>query len=1014
MSLFGRSERASTQRIPFEEAITKSADILRDHPDSKWVDDAILIIGKAWFFTLNFVGAEGKFNEILALDSPLHEEARFWLARTLIASGAYDEAFSHLQSILSVEDVSQRWEPRYRLALAELHVQRENWEEAAVETQSGLDALRDPDLAGRALFLLGQVYEQLGQFEDAIRAYNRVQRHKPFYELSYAAQYSSVRVQALHGDPNLAMVALRRMERDDKNYDHRAELAYLRGRVLMALGYHEDALTLFEDLLYDRHLGGTQVRGPVHYAMGEFFRDIHKDYPYAAAHFDTASRTLRAPARARSATNQNSRAQPAPGAIVDSEDQARILGSYAEVLNRLTLLDSLLYLGALDDSSFQAVVLELRKRRADEIAETERDLRRRQAESAFVGAGDPRDEAGGVGGSQTAGTEGEAGFLFHKEPLRMEQARQDFVLVWGDRPLAPNWRRIAAIEAMAASEEGFEEGSDFVAVEVDPAADLPEVDVSAVPRDSVSTFRMEADRASARYELANVLFLSMAMPDSAAFWYRTVIEEDGDKEVAQRAYYALAELQLALGDSLAADRLYAVILDLYPHSDFVGQAAERLSRPVPVVAQPDSLIRAEAVYRTLLEQWEAGDLENAMTGLWTAGLDWSTTEVAPRALLAAGRVFLEWAERDSLDVLGPLPTLIPRDRLVHAQIVDPPDSTGAAEAVTLDRLLGHIGAKYPQALQKDQADRIVDALEEQRAELKSFADSLAQAEADSIALVQAQLDSLAIAQSAVIPTADSVAFAAENVLQRSDSVAGVVQDSLEARMPGPRQFMVAPSDSLKETSVAEIPDPSAAVDARAKAGLSGQFPDPREASPAQELDARKESAEEIQLAENQTGENQASELLAEEALSASAEEFALLESAAEEEASEGPLAEPLVADQMGEGHAGDALAESESVVEGNALLRDPSLGNLDWSQGGYTIQVGAFDRHEMAVGFVQNYGRSLSDVPHAMDIFGAEVENGVEFRVGLGLFETRQQAESVQQALAGRITGDARIVRLGA
>ena len=47
LPLFGGSDRGTTQRKPFEDAILKCADILRKHPDSKWVDDAVLVIGQS-------------------------------------------------------------------------------------------------------------------------------------------------------------------------------------------------------------------------------------------------------------------------------------------------------------------------------------------------------------------------------------------------------------------------------------------------------------------------------------------------------------------------------------------------------------------------------------------------------------------------------------------------------------------------------------------------------------------------------------------------------------------------------------------------------------------------------------------------------------------------------------------------------------------------------------------------------------------------------------------------------
>ena len=59
-----------------------------------------------------------------------------------------------------------------------------------------------------------------------------------------------------------------------------------------------------------------------------------------------------------------------------------------------------------------------------------------------------------------------------------------------------------------------------------------------------------------------------------------------------------------------------------------------------------------------------------------------------------------------------------------------------------------------------------------------------------------------------------------------------------------------------------------------------------------------------------------------------------------------------------------------------------------------------------------NYGRSLQDVEHPLDIYGAAAKDGVEFRVGLGLFDTVREAEAVMQQLAGRIPNESRVSRI--
>ena len=877
LSLFERSQQANTQRKPFEDAVKKSADILRDSPNSKWVDDALLVIGKAWFFTLNFVGAEEKFNDILKLDSPLKDEANFWLARTLIASGAYEDAATHLQAILNAEDLASRWEPRYRLALAELYVRSENWGEAAVQLEDGLEATRDRKLAARAQFLSGQVLEQLERYEDAVSAYERVQLHKPFYELSYAAQFSAVRVLADHGHADEALIQLRRMERDDKNYDYRAKLAYLRGRVFMAQGRYSDALDIYNGLLYDPTTNGTSVRGEVHYTLGTFYRDVAVDYPYAAAHFDTASRVIKPPGSRQSSRQRATESEiPSPGAIIDSDEQAEIFGSFSEVMDQIVLMDSLLYLGTLDDSSFAAVVLELRRRRAKELEEMQKEMLQRQTELAFRSGVSSVGTEYGYRGAQVAGSEGEAGFLYHKDGVRMLQARQDFVSIWGERPLAPNWRRIAAIEA--AQTETREDGQEESTQTYQLNTVMPVVDVSRVPRTEEKFHDMMVERAHARYELGNVLFLSMHQPDSASAWYRMVIDENRDPKIVQRAYYGLAEIHRTLGDTLAANRMYETIISDYPESDLSDQAHIRLARSIPDRASTDSLTLAEFAYGNYLQQWQGGVSEELISGLFHLGLRWPTTPVAPRAFYAAGRAYLEWAAEDSSDVLAVLPVPVDTAELNAAGFFPRRDTmlTASDSVLTLPRILRHISTSFPDSPQADPATRLLRILVKEQMQRDAIADSLTQ-------------------------VADSARFYVD-----ADSLS---LDSLH-------------TEAVDSSATRQIKNPDS-------------------------LHTR------LKL---------------------------------------------------------DPATVEETVL--STRRDDPSIGSIDWSTGGYTIYLSTYTHPNMARASAVNLGQPLYDVEQPIDVYRVDVENGMEFRVGLGLFSTVQEADSVMSMLTGRLPEEARIVRI--
>lgn len=667
----------------FNDAIEKSADVLREHPNSKWVDDALLLIGKSYFNLQNFVGAEQKFREVMSLGSRLDGEARFWLARTLIAAGQYEAAAEHLEESLNNEDVPGRWRSRLRLAQGELEVQRKDWEAAAQELAQGLTDVPDKELGARAQFLLGQVYETLGAYEEAIAAYEQVQRYKPLYQLSYAAQVSAVRTEGLHGDAEEALRRLRRMERDDKNYDNRAELAYLRGRLYQAQGRTYDALEEYDELLYDSDATITQVAGRTYYALGELYRDLIVDFEVASAYFDTAATRL------RSGRNQQQAGSTppvyTPAAITNAPEQQRIFNSFRTEMAEISRMDSLLALGELDQEAFDAFVLELREQRAEELAEQRREQERQRAEQSF-GNFEDRNQRNPVSASNTSSS-AESGFLFHLDPVRVQQARAEFELRWGDRPLVPNWRRESALlGAQAALDPSGNAVPDslVVAGEVEAGEDeLPEVDISAVPRTPEAQAIMREERSVVWYELANVLFLSMNRPDSAAAWYRLVIDESGDLPVAQRAYYALAEVQQALQDSVSARELYRTITERYPDSEFANRAREQIGLPVIEVVETDSVALAESAYQLAYASWQDHQYASALDHMVTLAAAYQRTDIAPKALFAAGRIYQEWSVRDSLDLFAPLPLGLPDSVLLAIGLLEPPpppDTTQVADS----------------------------------------------------------------------------------------------------------------------------------------------------------------------------------------------------------------------------------------------------------------------------------------------------------------------------------------------
>lgn len=628
----------------FQKAIQKSSDILRDHPNSRWADDALLLIGKSYFYQSNYVGAAQKFREALGLEEGGKAEARFWLARTLVTNEQLDAAAEVLGRAIDTTTVPENeWRARMHLVQGELRVRREQWQRAATSLERGLEGSVPDAAGGRAAFLLGQVYETLGAWERAQAAYRRVQDYDPAYKLAFAARLSEIELQGQHGDAAAALERLRDLQSDDKNRENRGQMALVEARIHRAQGRLAKARSVLRKGLYDRSedlsMSQTTTRR-LHYELARLYRDKFEDFSRAAAHFDTASTTGQQDAEGAGAGKY------LPTAPTNVEAQADQYRTLADRSARVARLDSLLRIGSMSDSTFQAFVAEKKRERRAERERAQEAVSSRSRQLQARAQSDEDQQANSNTVVQTRNSE--AGFLFYKEPSRVQQGRRRFEATWGDRPRVDNWRRRNAIER--AEEEPDDpttgDGQTASADTTSTSREAGGLDLSAIPRDSSSQAKMKADRAVARYELGNALLLAAGRPDSAATWYRRVLQEDGDQPVAQRALYALAEAYWEQGDTTAARQTYEQLVEQSPGSKLAARARLRLGQRTDESEQRRSA-RADSAYGRAYRQWEAAEGKAALDAFLNVVQQYPDTEAAPRALLAASVVYWNQLQAES-------------------------------------------------------------------------------------------------------------------------------------------------------------------------------------------------------------------------------------------------------------------------------------------------------------------------------------------------------------------------------
>ncbi len=622
----------------FQNAIETGASILRDHSESKYVEPSIAIIGKSYFYRSEFFAALEKFQELQTITSgKTEQEAVFWQSRVYNQMGSYAEGLRFLQSEIELID---DWDPeilaKVRIMLAQMNVAEENWSAASELLAMSIADLNDRDIESRAHFLHGQVLEQLGNFEDARLAYSSVHRSVSSYDLLFNANRKEAEVARRTGEYDQAFNLYRSMERSDKNTELRTELQYEVARTVQLRGEPNRALELYEQVLRNPIQSPRPLtKAKIFYGMAEVYRFDIGNFEMAAAYYDSASQER---------VDQNRLPEG-----FDARALAASFGEYARVTNEIAHMDSLLYLGQLEPAAFDSVIAEIQRQRQEEIQE-EMQRRQRQQDQA-INVEQMTEES-----AAEAAEAAEHGFLNIRNQMMLADASIQFQAIWGDRPLADNWRRRASIRT-AGSSEGLsqltiEDGevvpAEDTVIERQPGVQVS-IDLSEIPFSKQQQDSLRARIENRYYSLGNVFFLSLNMPDSAKVYYERIAENDFSPDLIPRSLYTLSEIEMANSNRERALYWGRRLIEEYPRTEFARRTASRLDLSNDLEYIEDERF-VEDIYQDLERNRGSNPAENARQ-LRELAATGALESQRPLLLYEAAKEYMRAARLDEPDSL---------------------------------------------------------------------------------------------------------------------------------------------------------------------------------------------------------------------------------------------------------------------------------------------------------------------------------------------------------------------------
>ncbi len=281
---------SQTAKDKFNLAIEKASKLLTFYPTSKWVDDALLMIGKSYFYLGDDLKAQRKFLEMFAKypDSDLRFEAELWYGRSLLRQKRYDEGVQSLERLYqdAVEKKEKQIAGLASLSIGKYLNRTQDYEGAIKNYQRSLETSNDGTLNAETQLQIGYCYVAMGDTQKASLAFTGVENFDPEYATSFAAKFENIRILISAHQYDEALRRLDGFLSNAKNLENFSRIQLEIGRVYLAQNKVADAIAKFS--FVDTTYAKTDDAAKAYYSLGKIYETVQINYAKAGTNYGKA------------------------------------------------------------------------------------------------------------------------------------------------------------------------------------------------------------------------------------------------------------------------------------------------------------------------------------------------------------------------------------------------------------------------------------------------------------------------------------------------------------------------------------------------------------------------------------------------------------------------------------------------------------------------------------------------------------------------------------------------------
>jgi len=553
-----------TAKSDLVKVIEKCSELLQFNSESAYVEDALMMLGKSFYYQKNYQKALRKFKELEETfpESSYLLEAQLWVGKCQMRLKKYNDALTTL-SIVRKQAVDEGESDIIHESYIEEIVYKvtiEDFKSAVEVANEFMDVSDDDNIKAEVWYGIGQLNMKIGENENAIIAFENVFEYSPDFDLEFDAKLR-LGIALREGDRSEeALEIFSDMRDEDKYSTDFGEIDFEIAKTQRTLGYIEIAVDLFTEV--DTLYRNTQTSAAARFELGQIYQYEYLQFDSAAAYYKKAS------------TSGLPKEYLKPG-----REKNRLFTRYLKLDNDVSKYGKqLFYLENPDEFVRDSVVYV-----EDSLAIAEEISNIKELQAIWAGLDsliNVKDTTGFYADTIRA-----VDSLFVSDTTLVK----DSLIAKLQNPLPEDSTFIAKFDSLFNS-PGFiitKVGDQNLKnqqknQQLQLANQLPDsLKFKNNPplRPTISEDSLRTLLAKNELELGNLFLTELELPDTAKWYYNNILTNYPDTYYHANTIYALGSYYLTVDNKERADSLFNIIYENYRNESIVNAAADKLNKP---------------------------------------------------------------------------------------------------------------------------------------------------------------------------------------------------------------------------------------------------------------------------------------------------------------------------------------------------------------------------------------------------------------------------------------------------